>query len=424
MVKQHRNNLFNDCELSIILENVYNSIIPQVESIPKEIFFSASETELVEKLVAQNSIKQITLREDKITMSKPALCKLTPAGKIYRPVSGQDPPDLNDGMTTQVKIPFTGDKRLLVSRPSMHYAHGGPSFTIKEDRIIKDYVSPLYSDPKSFKRHFQRNYETISKYLEWQAHDINLFAQRMRRLVISAVAIRKKRGKTIPLHLVSNPGANNFASGHVNCNHANFRRQNVNPEMPVISDEDFTKAIQVLRHTGNSFERTPTILDVHNDHDLRNILVSNLNTHFSGNNGKDMFNHVGENGFEVSIANRPAIIGRCFTWRCAEGLTYTINTLIQDTLCQSCKIILTIFNRTEKNFNVLLELIRETFLQHPCMVRIENEFAKNEWHTTINTFNDIEDYHWVHLMVFNLYTTTKKNEDIHLTEEERNFFAK
>ncbi|WP_320175299.1 hypothetical protein [Maridesulfovibrio sp.] len=161
MFKQHRNNLFNDCDLSVILENVCNSIIPQIEAIAEREFFATSDADLVENIIAQNSIKQITLHEEKICIRKPILCRITSAGRLYRPENGQDPPNLKDGIITQVEIPYSGDKRLLVSKPSMHYRHGGPSFTIKDDRIIKHYVQPLYSDPKAFKHHFLRNLEKI-----------------------------------------------------------------------------------------------------------------------------------------------------------------------------------------------------------------------------------------------------------------------
>ncbi|TIH18441.1 hypothetical protein D0S45_04275 [Marinifilum sp. JC120] len=422
MVKQHRNNLFNDCDLNVILENVCNSIIPQVEAIPETEFFSSSDSELVTNIIEQNSIKQIILHEEKIRMRKPALCRITPAGKIYRPVDGQDPPDLKDGMITQVEIPYSGDKRLLISRPSIHYKHGGPSFSIKEDRIVKYYVRPLYSDPKSFKSHFLRNYEKINKYLAWQAHDIALFDKKLRKLVVNAMSKRRERDKTIYLHLAPKPEATVFNPVHVR-NRLHLRHQPAISGTPVISDEDFIKTIRVLRHTGNSFERTPTIYNVHNDQDLRNILVSNLNTHFAGDNNEDIFKLLGENGFTISFECQQALICKCLTWHCEEGLIHNLNTLLQDKLCRGCKIVLTIFNRTEKNFAALLDNIRKTLLKHPCMVKLKKEIADNEWHVIMNSHDDLIHRHWVHLMVFNLYF--KRAADYpHLTTEERNFFAK
>ncbi|NDV21706.1 hypothetical protein [Desulfovibrio sp. JC022] len=423
MVKQHRNNLFNDCDLSVILENVCNSIIPQVETIPEKEFLSSSDSELVENIIGQNSIKQITLHEEKIHMRKPALCRITPAGKVYRPVDGQDPPNLKDGMITQVEIPYSGDKRLLVSRPSMHYAHGGPSFTIKKDRIIKYYVRPLYSDPKSFKNHFLRNYERINQYLAWQAHDIAFFDKKLRKLVLTAVSKRRDRNNTIDLRLAPKPGATEFNPVHVRRKLASLPDHSANNGTPVISDEDFIKAIRVLRHTGSSFERTPAIYSVHNDQDLRNILVSNLNTHFAGENNKDIFKRVGVNGFTVSVTEQQALIGKCTTWHCEEGFIHHLNTLFQEEICRSCKVALAIFNRTEHDFASLLKNIRETLMEHPYMVKLEKEFAENEWHTIMNTQDDLTNHHWVHLMVFNLYFK-KKEDSPHLTEEEREFLAK
>ena len=421
MVKQHRNNLFNDCDLSVILENVCSSIIPQIEAIPEEEFFATSEAELVENIIEQNSIKQITLLEEKICIRKPVLCRITPAGRVYRPDNGQDPPGLKDGIITQVDIPYSGDKRLLVSRPSMHYKHGGPSFTIKNDRIIKHYVCPLYSDPKSFKHHFLRNYEKINKYLTWQAQDIALFDNKLREIVTTGVADRRLKGRTIDLQLPSKNGANEFNPIHVRSRLSLVHKSSY-CRVPIISNEDFIKAIRVLRHTGSSFERTPAIYSVHNDKDLRNILVSNLNTHFAGEDNEDLFSRIGENGFKVAFANQSALIGKCSTWHCTEGLVYTLNSLFHEELCPACKVALTIFNRTEENFSSLLKHIRKLLIEHPCLIRLEKEYAANEWHTVINTRAELTQQHWMHLMIFNLYYE-KTVDHPHLTDAERKFFA-
>lgn len=422
MVKQHRNNLFNDCDLSVILENIFNSIEPQVEAIPEEEFIASSEDILTEKIVAENSIQPIILHEEKIRMSKPALCRLTPAGRIYRSENGPDLTNLKDGMITQVEIPYSGDKRLLVSRPSMHYTHGGPSFTIKDDRIVKYYVRPLYSDPKLFKEHFLRNYEKISKYLEWQANDLALFKKKLCKLVAVLVAKRRNRSKRVEVHLNPKPGTPKFTPIHIRNNLTHHAHRIKGKDTPIISDNDFIKTLRVLRHTGSSFERTPAIYSVHNDQDLRNILVSNLNTHFTSANKEDIFKRIGENGYTVSVSAHTALLGKCSTWHCEEGLIYTLNSLFYEELCNSCKIVLILFNRTEKNFPVLLKCIKKTLLKHPCMVKLKKEFAENEWHTIMNKYKNIPHQHWVHLMIFNLFFD--KLEHTHqLTKEEREFFA-
>ncbi|NDV28744.1 hypothetical protein [Desulfovibrio sp. JC010] len=423
MVKQHRNNLFNDCELSVILENVYNSIIPQVEAIPEEEFLAASDSELIQRITEQNSVNQIILHEDKIRMSKPALCRLTPAGRIYRPENGQPPPDLKDGMITQVEIPYSGDKRLLVSRPSMHYRHGGPSFTIKEDRIIKYYVRPLYSDPKAFKDHFLRNYEKINKYLAWQDQDIAQFNKRLHKLAVIAVSKRRNRKRTVELHLDPKPDTAVFNPVNTRRKLKHNSAKNAKTEILVIPEKDFINAIRILRHTGNSFERTPDIYTVHNDQDLRNILVSNLNTHFTDNDNDDIFNRPGRIDFNISFADKSALTGKCFTWQCPEGLVYNLNELLDAEMWQSCKIALAIFNRTEPDFKKLLESIKQTFTGHACHVKIDKQMSENEWWTTMHPHRDLLRRHWVHIMVFNLFVK-KERQPTYLNNEEREFFAK
>ena len=423
MVRQHRNNLFNDCDLSVILENIYNSILPQIDNFPAKDFSTASNDELLEKIIKQNTIRQIILHEEEINICKPVLCQLTASGRLYREKDEQPQEDLREGMLTRVEIPYSGDKRLLLSRPSMHYPYGGPSFTIKDDRLIKHYVRPLYSDPKAFKKHFLRNYERIQEYLKWQAEDIALFEQKLNKLVYETILKRRKRDGTTSLHLAPRPGTTEFNPVHIKHKIAIPQPLKHSDQTPLISDTDFISAIRVIRHTGNSFERTPAIYGIHNDQDLRNILVSNLNTHFADNNNHDLFCSKGKIDFRITIGNRPALCGKSFSWHCTEGLIYQVNQLLDKSLWPSCKIVFVIFNKSETNFSKLTTRIRTVFTTHPCYLQTDKTFSDSEWQTTMHAHENVELKYWVHFMLFNLFVR-KDEHTMFLNKAERNFFLK
>ncbi len=150
------------------------------------------------------------------------------------------------------------------------------------------------------------------------------------------IAQRRIQGRTIDLHLDPKQGANEFNPIHVR-NKIPLKKLDYSAT-PVISNDDFIKTIRVLRHTGKKFEKNPAIYSIHNDQDLRNILVSNLNTHFSGQNNEDIFSRIGENGFTVAFAKKSALIGKCSTWRCAEGLIHTLNALYKMTSALDAKL--------------------------------------------------------------------------------------
>lgn len=423
MVKQHRNNLFNDCELSVILENIYNSILIQIENLPEKSANAVSDKELLQKIVKQNTINQIVLHEEKIHICKPALCRITDSGRLYIGKDIQEQADLKYGMLTRVEIPYSGDKRLLLSRPSMHHIHGGPRFTIKDDRLIKYYVRPLYSDPTAFKKQFLSNYKKIQEYLKWQAEDITLFEQKLNKLIQETILSRSKHGDTAPLHFKTRPGTTEFNPVHVKKKLAAPHTYTENENPPVISDPDFINAIRVLRHTGNSFERTPDIYGIHNDQDLRNILVSNLNTHFADNNNQDLFLPKGKINFSVTFDDRSALCGKCFSWHCTEGLVYNINQLLKSPLWPSCKIVLTIFNRSELDFSKLANKIRSIFTTHQCYIETKEKFSENEWKTNMHAYGNKENIHWVHFMLFNLFVQ-KNGHAMLLNKAERDFFTK
>ncbi|WP_319760804.1 hypothetical protein [Maridesulfovibrio sp.] len=422
MVKEHKNNLFNSCNLSIILENIYNSIMPQVEAIPEKEFLATSDTDLVAKLVQLNTVEQITFDEENIRMHTISTCKMTPSGKPYFPVEGENPPDLQEGIVVQVEVPYSGDKRLLVSRPSMNYKHGGPSFTIKGDRIVKDYVGPLYSDPASFKAHFKSNFTKIKKYLSWQAQDIAMFEKRLRNKIVESIAERRDRPDIVELCFTSREGATDFFPDNILNDYTNSDSTPTTLKNPVISEDAFSRIIRVLRHTGKTFERTPAIYSVHNDLDLRNILVSNLNTHFVGKNNKDIFYRSGKTGFNVPIYSKATFKGKCLSWQCEEGFTYTLSRMLDNNHWHSCKMVLIVFNRTEADFKELLKIITQNFSSHPYQVQLKQLSTANECHALMHTANDHNRRHEVYMMVFNLYFG-KDFDSPYLNDAERKFFV-
>jgi len=423
MVKQHRNNLFNDCELSVILENIYSSILTQVENVPAQYFITASDDKILNKIVKQNTINQIVLHEERIHICRPALCRITASGRLYLGKNKDDLRDSKDAMLIRVEIPYSGDTRLLLSRPSMHYAHGGPSFTIKDDRLIKHYIRPLYSDPTAFKKNFLRNFEKIQEYLKWQAEDIALFEKKLKRLVHETILRRRRREGITPLHLEPRPGTTIFNPVHTKKKLTPPQALPDNEKTPIISDIDFINAIRVLRHTGNSFERTPAIYGIHNDQDLRNILVSNLNTHFADNNNQDLFSSKGKINFSINIDDRSALCGKCFSWHCTEGLVYNINQLLNKSLWPSCKIVLVLFNRSESDFSKLTNKVHSIFTTHQCYIETDEQFSETEWKTTMHAHGNTERKHWVHFMLFNLFVR-KDGHIMFLNQAERDFFTK
>lgn len=193
------------------------------------------------------------------------------------------------------------------------------------------------------------------------------------------------------------------------------------PTHPVISDHDFMDILEIIRHTGNIFEKTPGIFNIHSAEELRNILTSNLNTYFAEENGNDLFYVHGRTKFKIAINNKEVLLAKCAVWGCPQGMNYYINRLLDNAGWDGCKIILVIFNKNEPKTTDVLTNIHELLSNHPCLIEINKIEMENEWCLTMRSPKNSDQKFHMHVMTYNIYNERKKSVP-HLTRSEKNSF--
>lgn len=434
MTRQHRNNLFTACNLSIILQNNCSSVIHQVESIPDSELIAAGPDIVIEKILKENSINPIILHKKNIKIHKPVRCKINSQGKPF-PLSFTEKTNLVDGVDVLIEIPYSGDKRLWLCQPSMHYIRGGPSFTIKNDRIIKNYTQPVGYPAERIMQRFTANYKKIRKYLQWQAEEIRLYEAKLRNITAKAIHYRefKIELKHPKIETAHSPPQVSTQQAEPLGSPLEIKKKML-PQTPPVSEREFTRhpfisgqdfdsILEIIRNTGRIFEKAPGIFNIHTAEELRNILISNLNTHFAGKTNEELFNHRGKTHFDIKVNNREVLLGKCAIWNCPEGAIYTINNLLSDSGWQECKIPFIIFNINFSNFMDILFQAENALLDHPCLINLNEAVRENEWSLNMRGLKNTAMRFNLQIMVYNLYKEKKKENPL-LTKSERNFFAK
>ncbi|MBI9111836.1 hypothetical protein [Maridesulfovibrio ferrireducens] len=409
MDKREHNKLFNEYELASMLENNINSIKSQVKAIKGKDFLNTPADKIIGRLVIKNSLNQLKLYEHLIRAHLPIKCKIDISDDSLRFTDGRNRQSFIDGIKVRIEIPFSGDDRLWQLQPSVFHVGGGPAFKVKKGRIVKDYILPQHADHDQVKSELLQNLSEIKKYLHWQDMDIQRYKEAIRKTAEEAVA--ERRAKSVDFSPID-------VRKKLCCSHGN-RTDKKNE--PTLSEKDFINIIKVIRHTGCSCERTPKVFRVHNENELRDIIISTLNTQFEGNTKNDIFMKEGKTSISISQDGKSVFVGICKIWSGEKRFMKTIDQLLNCESWQSCKTALIIFNKNQKDFSEVLNLAMQMIMAHPNFISFDNEFDENEWHFTMQARNDKSCRISMRVMIFNLYAERIK-PCLRLTKQEMDFF--
>ncbi|SDK55915.1 hypothetical protein SAMN05660337_0816 [Maridesulfovibrio ferrireducens] len=429
MDKRDHNKLFNEYELASMLENNINSIKSQVDAIKGKNFLNTPADKIIARLVMKNSLNQLKLYEHLIQAHCPIKCKIDVSDDSLRFTDGRNRQSFIDGIKVRIEIPFSGDERLWQLQPSVFHVGGGPAFRVKKGRIVKDYIHPQHADHDQVKSEFLQNLSEIKKYLHWQDMDIQRYKEAIRETAEEAVAERRAKLQKLEM-LRKRPIINmKHRDRSADFSPINVRkklccllgnRNDIKPE-PCITENDFINIIKVIRHTGCSCERTPRVFRVHNENELRDIIISTLNTQFEGNTENDIFMKEGKTSISISKNGKSVFVGICKIWSCKKRFMETINQLLNCESWQDCKTTLIIFNKNQKEFAEVLNLAMQMIKTHPNFISFDNEFDENEWHFTMQATNNKSCRISMRVMIFNLYAEETK-PCLRLTKQEMDFF--
>ena len=151
-------------------------------------------------------------------------------------------------------------------------------------------------------------------------------------------------------------------------------------------------------------ERLPPYA-MHNEEDLRNIILAQLNGHFEGDAVGEVFRGRGKTDICIEQENRAAFIGECKLWTGPASLTDALDQLLGYLTWRDSKASLIVFNSGNKNFSKILEALPDTVENH--RLRVDNLPCEEtgEWRVLMRSEEDVGRRVTVHIFVFDLYVT-------------------
>lgn len=383
-----------------------------VDGIAKEQFLVSSDQELIDYAVARLAVEPIVLCEGDATMSQQET-QIDVSRDSRRDIrSPSSMPFYIAGTEVNIGIPFTGDEWIFQYRTNP-WSPMVPRAEIQRGRLRLSISQPHDADRAAFKSIYEQEIKLIRECVDRAHKQVVGYNESLPNLVQQAINHRRDRlgrhdniAALLDIPLVTRPGAPSIAPVKVNVR--------CPPSLPVppktglvpepgIADETFEHILQFIRHQGRTFERTPSTYAVHDEEDLRNIVLAQLNGHFHGDAVGEVFRCKGKTDICIEQDNRAAFVGECKLWTGPAGLTDALDQLLSYLTWRDSKAALIMFNAKNKDFSKILETMPKTLRAHPLFHRDIPCGEAGEWRVFTHSAEDVGRRVTVHAFAFNLY---------------------
>ena len=411
------NLLFYEGDLQGTLDNQIRQISEKVNAIPKDQFLASPEEDLVENIYGNLHIEPLVLYEESMEMEQHET-QIDVSGYRDRNPFGDRGPINVQGIRVVVTVPFTGEPELWKMRPSS-YQSVFPRADVREPRgnnagsIELEFQQRTDSQPEQIKQNLDSELKSIRFYVNAQKNQVEQFNNAAPDAIRKAIQARRERLKTHDgvADLLGIPMKRR--DGAPSVNPIQIKRTLVKPlppppksgykAEPGIADEDYEHILSVIRHEGRTFEATPSTYAVHDEEELRDIILAHLNGHYQGGATGETFRRSGKTDIRIEDRDRAAFVAECKVWRGPKELLAAVDQLLSYLTWRDCKASIIIFNKHNAKFTELLEKVPETLISHSNFKRNLGQQEDGEWRFIFTSAEDELRQVIVNVSIFNIY---------------------
>lgn len=323
------------------------------------------------------------------------------------------------------EIPFEGCEELLYLKPSSYIWNKfevDNIFRPTEQNEGKIVFSKVYGrkeinekeNLKEFtKNEFNKDFSNYIKMIEYVNSDISVYNEELGDNIKTLLENRLEKAKDyinvrekldIPLKLNSNaPNIKPIRLKKVKKDkNREFPKLKSSPIEYSISDDDYENIKNIINLTCISMEKLARTFCKFQEEELRDVILSNLNTHYQNNATGETFNKRGKTDIHIPFENKSAYIGECKIWTGKEKFLAAIDQLFSYMRWRDTKTSLIIFNKKNKDFPKLIETIDDLLSKHELKVK-KIKLDKNSWQCKLKKSKDSTEIVDINIVVYDLY---------------------
>lgn len=411
------NTLFCGGDLSAVLDNHAKSAKDKVDAIHQDQFLATPADDVVAHIVNTLYVNPLEIYEDRAEMDYQEVQVDVSHNRNRNPFGDSDS-IMIPGIKVTISIPYTGTPSLWKLKPNQWRTtipHGDVRSPNSDGIDYLDIViqQPADEPQQQIKAHLDDVLEGVRFYIYGQMSQIEGHNQALEGNIRKLVEARRKRlnknnglADFLNIPMKRNSSAPSFKS-------IDIKKKLVKPlppppqagyaAEPGITVEDYEHILSVIRHEGATFEATPKTYVVHDEEELRDIILAHLNGHYKGAASGEAFRKLGKTDIKIESDSRAAFIAECKVWRGASELSKAINQLLGYLTWRDCKASVIIFNKHNKKFSELLVKTPEILKSHPRFKKHVKDVSEGEWHFEFMSKDDDSRLIQLRVYVFDIY---------------------
>ncbi len=353
--------LFSDAALSDFLSRCERQISVEIDEFTSDYLLGVIRTDLADAIEAKHRLDPIILHREQTFIGRNGDTKIDVTGQPQYGLRMSTEPLIIPGTFAEFVVPFEGDERILMLRPST-FSTGLPRAKIVRQEI-RFYYARTDHDQVAMRASFDRDIELVEKYVQWGSEEVNSFNTRIVQKIRDRLDRRlekflKDKGlvESLGFPIKAREKITSYAPViRKNLPLVSPTKAQLNPE-PRLELEQYEHILSVISDMSVVMERSPKAFSMMGEEDLRTHILVQLNGHYQGRSTGETFNFDGKTDILIREHGKNIFIGECKIWKGAEVFTDTINQLLGYAAWRDTKTAIILFNRNKDLTNVLSQI--------------------------------------------------------------------
>lgn len=315
-----------------------------------------------------------------------------------------------DGVIMTFYFPFTGDAGLFESRASTYLLSPYPEIYLNDCYFSLQYeytLSELQGKgaKEAVMQRVEHDIKEIRGGISYANADVENYNATLKDIAMDHLS--KKLSKVQSFFTVAAifevpVKKTNYAETHIPLKRKiapiahSYDKQN----SYCINDVDYADILSTIKHTGSTYERTPSSYKSMQEEDLRNTLLATLNATYKGDAIGEAFRNHGKTDICIERENRAAFVAECKMWTGKKGIAGALSQLDQYLTWRDCKTALIFFVR-RKDFLATLKIAEEALREIPEIKQV-TAVDKNEFKCCMISSETPGQLIEVRVMLFNM----------------------
>lgn len=408
--------LFYRTNLDAFLKSKEREIVSYIEGLNKESFLDLKVEELIENGLKLFQIVPLTIHDDEMHRSDPVETDILIQSEHRRNLNIMGGRSYIDGFIFDIEVPYTGCPGLWQCKPN-HYSSRFPMGKLKDEGSNEGlFTFPIEvehdAEPEQVEKLIRDNINLAKQYSSYSVQQIKTYNDSIGTIIKNAVESREgslgrqqEIMKFLNIPLKKKVGMPDFKPIKVERKITNLLEipgVEEHEAEPGIRQEVYEDILRILRHGGISFEKTARTFSKFNEEELRDVLLSHLNTVYEGGAKGEVFNKKGKTDILIEDKERNAFIAECKIWKGQKEFTKAIDQLFGYLTWRDCKTALIIFNKNIDGFAGILGQIETIVEEHTNYQSLIELGYENEWLFSMTQKDDENRTLQMNVMIYNL----------------------